>query len=225
MIPIQSKVSLREEFIGTFPIYVEDLLNAFFDVPKSYQRWPYQDDDHQINERPFCYELYHKWSKYRELNANGRYDELILSGEIYKDRVFLRNGLEDALPTEIFEEMCMFMKNAFVPDMVLHKGQNDNDPRHQKVFLEVKSQKNKDGYFYDIMKCLCAIRNLGYQRAVFIALNRKSDTLQSIISEIMHDKRHILEQFSDEIEKLYIFGRPHGSPLEQIHWIQTPKYT
>lgn len=222
MIRIESRDIIKVGFGPFIPTYVADLLDAFFRTEKSYQRWGYLDDRIQINERPFCYELYHQWSKTRDLNLYGKYNDLMLSAEIFKGQVLLRNDLEKYLPREIFKKLNEDVSNSFVPDLVLHRAQNDNHPDNQKVFVEVKSQNNNNGYFEDLVKCVLAIRNLGYQSAVFIALNRNPKSLQEDLDSIVLGYADVFRQFREDLKKVLVFGRPDNIESQEIYWFDFP---
>ena len=100
---------------------LQDLFKAILNVRSAY--YTYSTKNFAINkkdvqeqlERVFAYELYHQWSKRLEEHHNWD-TPLTINGEIGK-------RVEDALA---------------YPDLVLHKGQDQND--NQEIAVEIKRQ-------------------------------------------------------------------------------------
>ena len=193
--------------------YLIDLIYAFEDVDVKHQSWSYDflNDDNNIqnNERPFCYELYHQLRLKTKEEKN-----IILHGEINKNGIKQRKKFIVRLEKmDRWSEIEERLPNSFIPDLVLHEGQNINHPDSHHLYIEVKSKPSvldngTESYLKDLLKCLFAIQAMGYSYGVFICLNiNKVTQFKNKINEILRYNHGLFATFSRGLKKLVILYR------------------
>lgn len=144
--------------------HIDLLVKAIEDVDvKSF----IQSNDSEVkilNERSFAYELYRVWYDFNKEKKNG----LVINAEITKriDDNFKKNA----------EELFGDKTERFLPDMVLHHSQWDND--YQELICEIKifEKLTKDSLLRDLKKLVAyttpeCILYHHFKNAVFILIN------------------------------------------------------
>lgn len=137
-------------------IHFNDFLLALIRVGPKYLLWPYGAKEQMI-ERVFAYELYHQW---RIVADHYEYDNLIINGEIRKDRSIYRQNL-----------------GIVYPDLILHEQQNNTD--QQVLACEIKTvqalNREPKSLIEDLLKLDKYIDVLDYEISVFIQIKNPFD--------------------------------------------------
>ena len=191
--------------------YLENLIDAFKNVDIKYQSWKYnalKDKNIQNNERPFCYELYHQLRLKTKEEKN-----IILHGEINKEGITKRDQFIRNINSTKWDKIKSIFSDSFIPDLVLHEGQDTNHPDSHHLYIEVKAKpsrklKYRQSYLTDILKCLFAIEAMGYSYGVFICLNISKETQFKIkINKILRNNNELFDSFNKGLKKLVILYR------------------
>lgn len=184
--------------------YVDDYILQFLESQK-------QLKEHSL-ERNFCYQLYYTWQTIIKRNNNKIYDELKLNGEVNKTNLALALKTYSTIKnTSLFEKIKkigLIDKTYFVPDFVLHGGQNDIN--NQKLIVEVKFGDNlKNGNFEtDFYKLAIYQKLYQFSNSVFLIINitikELLENLKKIDTSIV-DKSGIWLIIKTE-QKIYTFN-------------------
>jgi hypothetical protein len=123
----------------------------------------------QRPERVFVAELYHQLRKLQESTDN-------IYNTTIRDLVF---HCEIGKINYAVNEPCLndFSNNRTVPDLVLHKSQDNKSPQNQQLVCEVKSDYNlsEKSFIKDLKKLLYyKLSDLRFQNAVFIYTGEKN---------------------------------------------------
>ncbi|MTK53624.1 hypothetical protein [Paludibacter sp.] len=147
--------------------YVDDYILQFLENQK-------QLKEHSL-ERNFCYQLYFTWMTIIKRNNNKTYDSLKLNGEVSKTNLTLAlksyPRLKNSALFEKIKANGLLEKTYFVPDLVLHGGQDDVN--NQKLIVEVKYGDNlKNGNFEtDFYKLAVYQKIFQFTDSVFLIVN------------------------------------------------------
>ena len=139
-------------------------------------------------ERNFCYQLYYTWQTIIKRNNNKTYDSLKLNGEVSKTNLILALKSYPKLKnTGLFEKIKtngLLEKTYFVPDLVLHGGQDDIN--NQKLIVEVKYGDNlKNGNFEtDFYKLAVYQKIYQFTDCVFLIVNITLNDLLDYLKEV-----------------------------------------
>ena len=138
-------------------------------------------------ESVFCYELYYCWRKFM-INNSGRYDDLVLNGEIGKMNLsaFIEN-YNNSRNNPLFRELSLasiLEKGHLFPDFTLHGG--NNDTQNQKLIVEVKTNENltDENFKTDFYRLAIFQKLYGFENVVFIILNKKIRDLVSYLGNV-----------------------------------------
>lgn len=133
-------------------------------------------------ERNFCSQLFFTWQTIIKRNNNSLYNCLKLNGEVNKTNLTLAlKGYEKNKNSELFKkikEKKLIEKTYFVPDLVLHGGQDSIE--NQTLIVEVKfGDKLKNGNFEnDFYKLAVYQKIYQFKDCVFIIVK---STLKEIL--------------------------------------------
>ncbi|KGO93653.1 hypothetical protein [Flavobacterium subsaxonicum] len=141
-------------------------------------------------ERNFCYQLYYRW--YSIVNGTGhKYSSLNLNGEINKANLTLPlKNYENLKNLSLFEkikENGLIDQTYFVPDFVLHGGQDNIN--HQTLIAEVKLNENlKSGNFEkDFYKLAIYQKLYQFKSCCFIILKMNIKELLTELKKVDTD--------------------------------------
>lgn len=117
-----------------------------------------------LNERSFAYELYRVWYNLNEEKKNG----LVINAEITK-------RIDDNFKKKA-EELFKDKVERFLPDMVLHHSQWDNDCQELICEIKIFAKSTKDSLLRDLKKLVAyttpeCILYHNFKNAVFILIN------------------------------------------------------
>lgn len=184
--------------------YVDDYILQFLESQKKLK-------EHSL-ERNFCYQLYFTWQTIIKRNNNKTYESLKLNGEVSKTNLALALKSYSSLKnSQLFEKIKangLIDKTYFVPDLVLHGGQDDIN--NQKLIVEVKYGDNlKNGNFENDFYKLAIYQKLyQFSSSVFLILNITIkdllDYLKTVDTSIV-DKSGFWFMIKTE-QKLYTFN-------------------
>ncbi len=139
------------------------------------------------SERNFCYQLYYTWQTIIKMNNNKTYDSLKLNGEVSKTNLTLALKSYSKLKnSKLFEKIKannLLQKTYFIPDFVLHGGQDDI--KNQKLIVEVKYSDNlKSGNFEkDFYKLAIYQKIFQFAYSVFLMVNITLEDLREYLKK------------------------------------------
>lgn len=163
-------------------------------------------------ERNFCYQLYYTWQTIIKRNNNKTYDSLKLNGEVSKTNLTLALKSYSRLKnSELFKKIKtngLIEKTYFVPDLVLHGGQDD--VKNQKLIVEVKYGDNlKNGNFEtDFYKLAVYQKIFQFTDSVFLIVNITLKDLLEYLKKVdttLVDKTGLWFMIKSE-QKIYTFN-------------------
>lgn len=126
----------------------------------------YSQLDIELNlEQKFVLELYHQM---RLLIGK----ENLLEGEIYK-RVVSNND-----SSTLYKYAEKKKIKGIKPDLVLHRGQNINDPAYQLLALECKVGLKNNEFEEDFFKLMIYDDSLKFQNSVFLIVNHDAEDVR-----------------------------------------------
>jgi hypothetical protein len=184
--------------------YVDDYILQFLESQK-------QLKEHSL-ERNFCYQLYYTWQTIIKRNNNKTYDSLKLNGEVSKTNLTLALKSYSRLKnSQLFEKIKangLLEKTYFVPDLVLHGGQDD--VKNQKLIVEVKYGDNlKNGNFEtDFYKLAVYQKIFQFTDSVFLIVNITLKDLLEYLKKVdttLVDKTGLWFMIKSE-QKIYTFN-------------------
>lgn len=156
----------KNDELVSYDYYFNDFLKALLAVESKYTIWPYGRSNKQMCERVFAYELYHQ---YRKRMTSYEYNNLILNGEIRKDKSIIRSAE---------------FKVSY-PDLVLHEQQNNIN--QQLIACEIKTINglNYDSLLKDINKLDKYVESLNFKYSVFVQVLDHEDYFNNSILKIL----------------------------------------
>lgn len=183
--------------------YLQDLFQAFQNVNQRYYFAEvfrdidnYHDDKEavkQSTENSFSAELFRHLRNIMETESKiFQYHELALDFDVRK------NWFDPDIITK--------RTQSFRPDLTLHKSQLYWDPPYQKLYVEVKT--NKEPYVKDdIQKLANAIERLHFERGAFISVNSNYNSLKQIMKSVLISENIRLTRLNIHIDwdKIYLF--------------------
>jgi hypothetical protein len=160
--------------------YIDDYILKFLDSQKEIK-------EHSL-ERSFCSELYYTWKTIIKRNNNGHYKSLKLNAEISKTNLTIAlKSYEKLKNSRLFEKLKLnklIDKTYFVPDLVLHGGQDNIDI--QELIVEVKYYDNlKIGNFEEDFYKLAVYQQIfQFKTCVFLIINITIKQLLEYLNKI-----------------------------------------
>lgn len=144
--------------------YITWVKKALYDL-LLHKKYMIMCNDELVTERNFC---------------------MVLAALIYKNNYTeMERGL-DGKPFFISGEVSKVLsdkndKKVAQPDFVIHQSNNPADGLKQLLIAEVKIKEcSKDAYRRDIKKLSEYKRQLGFQKALYIVINKKTEEIKSI---------------------------------------------
>lgn len=178
----------KEEEIRNSPFFKDLLSESYVDEYILQFLEKQKEIKEQSLERNFCYQLYYLWQTIIKCNVNKNYDLLKLNGEVSKTNLTLPlKSYEQLKNTELFKKIRvngLIEKTYFVPDMVLHGGQDDI--KNQTLIVEVKYGENlKYGNFENDFYKLAIYQNIfQFKDCVFVIVNTTEKQLLEFLKQV-----------------------------------------
>jgi len=192
--------------------YLDYLIEAFQQVEQKYYSWwsikhfngkvENQQINYQRIERVFAFELYHQFRKQMEFNSID-FTDLLLNAEPLKNFVYEILATENYLLIDSVNH-----QHSFIPDLVLHKGQDTVGKENQKLTIEIKAQLEPD-VKKDLSKLLLMSDKFGFEYGVFITINSKQEYITNKIKESfdLNGFKKDVNKYEDLFKRIIILNR------------------
>lgn len=108
------------------------------------------------------------------------------------------------------------LNEGIYPDVVFHKGQNDNNPENQKIAIECKINEklSYNEFSKDLAKLLIYILEINFQKSIYIIVNNE----KSLIEDYLKCFKSKYNSFQGALNNVEIWIKNYNKKLEIINF-------
>ncbi len=212
---------------------ITDFLLAINNVPDFYHSQPnvymadsglYQDVDEPIKkyERRLLTAIFNEYDKV--IGSDKHYTGLFPDVEVVKPFFYGTNTNNEVIKSFAYLNDLANKKGkkideleflTTIPDFIVHKSQDDENPKNQLLSAELKTNPNMDDldFFKDLLKLNLYIEKYKFQNAAFVIAN-KSEKFIKTYAEIYFSNANLFKSQASTQNLYFIYRPSEKQPFE-----------